>query len=123
MNDISNRISAYMKLNGIKQIDIANKAGLSIGFISKVVNGKKPVSNTFLQALSEISGKSIHYWLFGTDEYIGLASLNKLIDTFIDNEDIKEDGTYDEDIEKILKTMLNKEIKDKLRDKLKEAQR
>ncbi|APF23606.1 helix-turn-helix domain-containing protein [Clostridium butyricum] len=120
MNDVCERISTYMKINGIKQVDIATKAGLSIGFVSKIVNGKKPVSNTFLQALSEMTGKSVHYWLFGTDDYVGLASLNKLIDTFIDSGQIKDDGTYDKDIEKILKTMLDKEIKDKIK---KEAQR
>lgn len=122
MNDVYDRISTYMKLNGIKQIDIASKAGLSVGFVSKIINGKKPVSNTFLQALSEITGKSVHYWLFGTDEYVAFSSLNKVVNTFIEDGSIKDDGTYGKDIELILKTMLDKEIRDKLKIK-KEAQR
>lgn len=119
MNDICERINSYIKTNGIKQVDIAKKSGLSIGFVSQVINGKKTASNTFLQALSDITGKSVHYWLFGNEEYEGLSSLNMLIETFIKTGQIRNDGTYDDDIASILKTMLDKEIRDKLRDKKK----
>ncbi|NFK66103.1 helix-turn-helix transcriptional regulator [Clostridium botulinum] len=117
--DFNERLKIWMKENGIKQIDIASKADVTKGYVSNVVTGKIPPSNTLIQTLAKMSNKSVHWWLFGEDEYKGLASLNALIDTFIKSKEIKEDGTYDKDIEMILKTMLDKEI----RDKLKEAQR
>ena len=40
-----------------------------------------------------------------------------LINTFIKNGEINSDGTYDKDIELILKTMLDKEIRVKLQNK------
>ncbi|MBW6409027.1 helix-turn-helix domain-containing protein [Clostridium weizhouense] len=113
------RLVGWMKENKIKQAEISDKANMSRSYISKVVNGSKPPSENLINVLAKMSGKSVHWWLFGEDEYKGLASLNALIDTFIKSGEIKEDGTYDCDIEMILKTMLDKEI----RDKLKEAQR
>lgn len=117
--DFNDRLKIWMKENGIKQVDIADKANVTKGYVSNVSTGKIPPSNTLIQALSEMSGKSVHWWLFGEDEYKGLASLNALIDTFIKSGDIRQDGTYEKEIEKILHTMLDKEI----RDKIKEAQR
>ena len=115
MEDTLKRIKLYLKEHGIKQIDIATKGNFTKGFVSNVLSGKTPISSSFLQALTDITGKSTSYWLFGEEQYNGLASLNKLIDTFIQTGEIKEDGTYD--IEIILKTMLNKEIKVKLQKK------
>lgn len=111
------RINKWMKENNIRQIDLVNQCGMDKSFISNIVNGKKPPSKNFLYALEKISGKSINWWLFGEDEYRGLASLNMLIDTLIESGEIKEDGTYDNDIENILKTMLDKEIRVKLQNK------
>ncbi|AGX43994.1 helix-turn-helix domain-containing protein [Clostridium saccharobutylicum] len=114
--DFNNRLKIWMKENGIKQIDIADKANVTKGYVSNVATGKIPPSNTLVQALSEMSGKSVHWWLFGENEYKGLASLNTLIDTFIKSGDIKQDGTYDEKIKIILHTMLDKEISNKLKE-------
>lgn len=113
------RLKEFMEQTGLKQIDIANKTGMSRGSISNILSGKRTPNEKVLTELSKISGKSINWWLFGEDEYVGLASLNMLVDTFIKNGDIKPDGTYDDKIEIILHTMLDKEI----RDKIKEAQR
>lgn len=117
MDETLVRIKTYLKENGIKQIDIATEGGFTKGFVSGVLSGKTPISSSFIKALSRITNKSSHYWLFGDEEYKGLASLNKLIDTLIDTDSIHEDGTYDKDIEKILKTMLDREIKVKLQKK------
>ncbi|WP_017352057.1 helix-turn-helix transcriptional regulator [Clostridium sp. VAP41] len=112
------RLIGWMKENKIKQAEISDKANMSRGYISKVVNGSKPPSENLINVLAKMSGKSVHWWLFGEDEYKGLASLNALIDTFIKCGDIRQDGKYDKDTEKMLHIMLDKEI----RDKLKEAQ-
>lgn len=117
MDKTLTNIKAYLKEKGIKQIDIANKGGFTKGFVSNVLNGKTPMSSSFLQTISELTGKSVHFWLFGEDEYRGLASLNKLIDTLIQTGEIKKDGTYDKEIALILKTMLDKEIRVKLQKK------
>lgn len=115
--DFIERLKIFMNETGLKQIDIANKTGMSRGSISNILSGKRSPNEKLLAELSNISGKSINWWLFGEDEYKGLASLNMLIDTLIDTGEIKEDGTYDDDIENILKTMLNKEIRVKLQNK------
>lgn len=113
------RLNNWMRENNIKQKDIADKAGVNKSYISSIVNGKKQPSENLISVLAEMSGHSCHWWLFGKEEYDNLDSLNMLINTFIKSGDIKEDGTYDKDIEKILKTMIDKEI----RDKIKKAQR
>lgn len=113
--EFTDRLINWMKDNKIKQSEISDKANMSKSYISKVVNGLKSPSENLINVLSEMSGKSVHWWLFGEDEYKGLPSLNALIDTFIKSGDIKEDGTYDKDIETILRTMLDKEIRDKIK--------
>lgn len=119
MDGFYKRLIEYMEQNNLRQIDLVEKCNMSKSFISGIINNKRTPNVEFLTELSKFSGKSINWWLFGRDEYIGLSSLNVLVDTFIKNGDIKPDGTYDKAIGDILKTMLDKEI----RDKLKEAQR
>lgn len=111
------RLKSYMNENNLKQIDISNKTGMSRGSISNILSGKRVPNEKLLAVLSELSGKSINWWLYGTEKRDNLAALNELIDLFISNNDIKEDGTYDKDIESILHTMLDKEIKVKLQNK------
>ena len=115
--DFVERLKNFMNETGLKQIDLANKTGMSRGSISNILSGKRSPNDKLLSELSKINGKSINWWLFGEEEYKGLASLNMLIDTLIESGEIKEDGTYDDDIESILKTMLDKEIRVKLQNK------
>jgi transcriptional regulator with XRE-family HTH domain len=117
--EFSDRLSNWMRENKIRQIDIANKAKVNKSYISNIVNGKQSPSDNIIDVLVEMSNHSSHWWLFGKEEYDNLDSLNMLINTFIKSGEIKEDGSYDKDIEKILHTMLDKEI----RDKIKKAQR
>lgn len=113
--EFRDRLNEWMRDNKIRQIDIANKANVNKSYISNIVNGKQPPSENFIEVLAEMSNHSVHWWLFGKEEYDNLDSLNMLINTFIKSGDIKEDGTYDKDIENILKTMLDKEIRDKIK--------
>ena len=107
-----------MKNSDIKQKDILNKNySLSKSYVSMVVNGKRQPNTEFLNAISELSGKSINWWLHGVDNYDNLYSLNSLIDFFINNNSIKENGDMDEETRKILYTMLEKEIRVKLNNK------
>lgn len=115
------RLKQYMSENNLKQIDLSSKTGMSRGSISNILSGKRTPNEKMLTVLSEMSGKSINWWLYGTQERENLAGLNKIIDLFISDGDIKEDGTYDEDTRKMLHTMLDKEIRLKL--EMKKAQR
>lgn len=115
--DFIERLKNYMNENNLKQIDISDKTGMSRGSISNILSGKRTPNEKMLTVLSEMSGKSINWWLYGNEIRENLDSLNKLIDLFISNGDIKEDGTYDEDTKNILHTMLDKEIRVKLQNK------
>jgi transcriptional regulator with XRE-family HTH domain len=111
------RLKSYMNENNLKQIDLAKELQINRSSLSNILNERRKPSNDFIESLSKISGKSIHYWLFGQDEYDGLISLNELIDFFIKNDSIKEDGTMDDETRKIIYTMLEKEIRVKLENK------
>lgn len=112
------RLNTYMKENNIKQIDIRKRNPLlSKGYISMVVNGKRQPNTEFLNSLSELSGKSINWWLHGAENYDNLYSLNELIDFFIDNGSIDKNGNMDTETRKIINTMLEKEIRVKLQNK------
>ncbi|MBE6071080.1 MAG: helix-turn-helix transcriptional regulator [Clostridium butyricum] len=112
--EFEERLKKWIYDNKIKQVDIANRAGVNKSYVSAIVNGKCVPSNNFIEALSEMSGKSAHWWLFGKDKNDSLDALNALVNLFISTGEIKTDGTYDEKIKTILVTMLDKEIKDKL---------
>lgn len=112
------RLTAYMKDNNVKQIDIINKdKSLSKGYVSMVVNGKRQPNTEFLNALSKLSGRSINWWLHGVDNYDNLYALNELLNFFIDNGSIDKDGNMDSETKDIIDTMLKKEIRVKLQNK------
>ena len=113
----SERLKEWIQNNGIKQTEIAEKAGVTCGYVSSVVNGRKPPSENILNALIEMSGKYSTWWLFGKDDYDNLDSLNALINTFIKTGQIRSDGSMDDEIREILITMLEKEIRVKLENK------
>ena len=115
--DFKDRLNEWMHENKIKQIDIANKANVSKSYISTVATGRKQPSENLIEILAEMSEHSVHWWMFGKEEYDNLDSLNVLINTFIKSGDIKEDGTYDKDTKDMLIIMLNKEIRVKLKNK------
>ncbi|WP_271814548.1 helix-turn-helix domain-containing protein [Clostridium beijerinckii] len=115
--NFTDRLNKWMKENKIKQKDIAEKANVDKSYISNIVNGKQDPSNNIIEILADMSNHSCHWWLFGKEEYDNLDSLNMLINTFIESGEIRQDGTYDSEIEQILHTMLDKEIRVKLQNK------
>lgn len=108
------RLNSFIEDNKLKQIDIVNKAGISRGFLSMILKGKRQPSLELLNALSEMSGKSINWWLHGKEEYDNLDSLNSLVNYLIEKGFIESDGSMDKEYENILLEMLKKEIKVKL---------
>jgi transcriptional regulator with XRE-family HTH domain len=119
--EFKDRLKNWLKDNNIKQIDIANKANVNKSYISNVIAGRVPPSENLVNFLSEISGHSIHWWLFGKEEYDNLNSLNETINLLIKLGKIDSNGNYSEDIKEMLINLMNDEIKDKLED-IKKAQ-
>lgn len=113
----SERLAEYMKENNLRQVDIVNITKVSKGFLSNILNKRREPSKELLEALSKYSGHSINWWLHGVEEYNNLYSLNELIDFFIKNGAIKDDGTMDKETKDMLVTMLEKEIRVKLEQK------
>lgn len=122
--DFINRLKKYMLENDMKQIDIVknSKGVITKGYMSMVVNGKREPNKELLEVLSSMSGKSINWWMNGKDEYDNLDSLNSLLNYFIKDGSIKEDGSMEDETRRIIHTMLDKEIRVKLENKKEKAQ-
>jgi transcriptional regulator with XRE-family HTH domain len=111
------RLNKYMEENKLRQVDLVQRCKMNKSFISGILSDKRTPNIEFLTALSEMSGKSINWWLYGAEKRENLYALNELIDFFIDNGDIDEEGNYNDDTFKVLHNMLNKEIRDKTKSK------
>lgn len=111
------RLNKYMEDNNLRQIDLAQKCNMNKSYISGVLSDKRTPNIEFLTALSNMSGKSINWWLYGTEQRENLYALNKLIDMFIADGDIKENEEIDPETLGMLHTMLEKEIKLKFKNK------
>ena len=70
--NFNERLKMWLANSDVKQIDIANKLGVNKSFVSNIVSGRNKPSDKFLDVLEEMSGKSTHWWLFGTDAYDNL---------------------------------------------------
>lgn len=119
--EFKDRLKEWISENNIKQIDIAEKANVNKSFISNLVSGRVNPSEHIINTLAEMSGHSVHWWLFGKEDYDNLNSLNEMINLFIKLGKIDSNGNYSEDVKNALLGIMNDEIKDKLKD-MKEAQ-
>lgn len=120
--DFKDRLKNWIKENNIKQIDIANKANVNKSFISNLVSGRVNPSEHIINILSEMSGHSVHWWMFGKEEYENLSALSDFINFLIDKGYIdKETGFYNKNTQDMLLNMLDTEIKDRLKE-MKETQ-
>lgn len=114
MNDFLNRLNAYMEQHGLRAQDLVNKLDVNKSYISRLLNNISPPNVEFLEKLSAYTGKSINWWLHGTEDYRSLESLNTLIDTFIEKGFIKTGEPIQDVYKKMLFDMLEEEIKLKL---------
>ena len=114
MDEFTNRLFEYMNKQGLRPVDLGEKLDISKRTVSRVIRGVSAPSVDFLEKLSNISGKSINWWLHGVEEYRSLESLNTLIDTFIEKGFIKPNEPIEKVYEDMLYTMLEKEIEVKL---------
>lgn len=114
MNDFLNRLNTYMEQHGLRAQDLVNKLDVNKSYISRLLNNISPPNVEFLEKLSAYTGKSINWWLHGTEDYRSLESLNTLIDTFIEKGFIKAGEPIQDVYKKMLFDMLEEEIKLKL---------
>lgn len=114
MNDFLNRLNAYMEQQGLRAQDLVNNLNINKSYISRLLNNISPPNVEFLEKLSAYTGKSINWWLHGTEDYRSLESLNSLIDTFIEKGFIKAGEPIQGVYRKMLIDMLEEEIRLKL---------
>ena len=117
------RLIEFMNENRYEQKDIVSKCKVNKSTLSQIINDKRSPNIKFLTELSNLSKKSINWWLFGVDEYNNLYSLNELIDFFIDKKYIDIDGNMDKTTYDMLNSMLIKEINVKLDNKYPERKK
>lgn len=111
--NFNERLATWMKESNIRQVDIYNvgKGIFTKSYLSMVINGKREPNKELLNCLSEISQRSINWWLNGVDKYEYLSSLKSLIELYYDKGLIDKNGNpIDEQIKGTLYTMLDKEL-------------
>ena len=89
-SELIERITKLMKDKNILQKDLVNEMKCSKGYISGVCNGTKSPSEKFINSLSKLSGKSVHWILYGKEDGDDIDTLNSVINLYIENELITE---------------------------------
>ena len=115
--EFTDRLNKLLKEKNIKQRDIVDKTNISKGYISKICNGVKPPTELFINAVSELTGKSVHWILYGKEKYDNLDILNLLINTYIDKGIIISDTDIEKETLKDNMRVLRAEIRVKLQNK------
>ena len=85
--DMGRRIALVRKQCGFSQLDLAETLFVSDSYISKIENGIREPSLTFMTAFSEITGTSLEYLIVGRKEARDVkAMLNGIIAMLCDLE-------------------------------------
>ena len=112
--DMVSRINELMKEKRILQKDLVAEMQCSKGYVSGVCNGTKSPSEKFINSLSKLSGKSVHWILYGKEDGDDLDTLNSVINLYIESGTIVSIENIDIKIRKTLNEVLDKEIQKKL---------
>ena len=115
--DFNERLKKYMEENGLNQTDLAKLLGVSSGYISMLLRKERTPNTKLIVNLSKVNNKSSSWWLHGEEEYNNLYALNSLIDIFIEDGSIDNEGNMDDDTKEMLIKMLHKEINTKIKNK------
>lgn len=108
------RINKLMKDKNILQKDLASEMQCSKGYVSGVCNGSKSPSEKFINSLSKLSGKSIHWILYGKEDGDDLDTLNSVINLYIETGTITSVDKIDDETRETLNKVLDTEIQKKL---------
>ena len=112
--DMVSRINELMKEKRILQKDLVAEMQCSKGYVSGVCNGTKSPSEKFINSLSKLSGKSVHWILYGKEDGDDLDTLNSVINLYIESGTIVSIENIDIKTRKNLNEVLDKEIQKKL---------
>ena len=112
--DMGSRINELMKEKRILQKDLVAEMQCSKGYVSGVCNGTKSPSEKFINSLSKLSGKSVHWILYGKEDGDDLDALNSVINLYIEAGVITSVDKIDTETRKTLNKVLDTEIQKKL---------
>ena len=112
--DMVGRINELMKEKHILQKDLVTEMQCSKGYVSGVCNGTKSPSEKFINSLSKLSGKSVHWILYGKEDGDDLDALNSVINLYIEAGVITSVDKIDTETRKTLNKVLDTEIQKKL---------
>ena len=112
--DMVSRINELMKEKHILQKDLVTEMQCSKGYVSGVCNGTKSPSEKFINSLSKLSGKSVHWILYGKEDGDDLDALNSVINLYIEAGVITSVDKIDSETRKTLNKVLDTEIQKKL---------
>ena len=112
--DMVSRINELMKEKRILQKDLVAEMQCSKGYVSGVCNGTKSPSEKFINSLSKLSGKSVHWILYGKEDGDDLDTLNSVINLYIEAGVITSVDKIDTETKKTLNKVLDTEIQKKL---------
>lgn len=101
----------------LNQTDFAKLLGISRTYVTEIENGRIKGNTKLLKKLSEITGKSIEYFISNSEDEINVKPfevLNNIIDNFIENGLIDKDCKMTDEVEEFLHSTMLKEIKNKL---------
>ena len=112
--DMVSRINELMKEKRILQKDLVAEMQCSKGYVSGVCNGTKSPSEKFINSLSKLSGKSVHWILYGKEDGDDLDALNSVINLYIEAGVITSVDKIDTETRKTLNKVLDTEIQKKL---------
>ena len=112
--DMVSRINELMKEKRILQKDLVAEMQCSKGYVSGVCNGTKSPSEKFINSLSKLSGKSVHWILYGKEDGDDLDALNSVINLYIEANVITSVDKIDAETRKTLNKVLDTEIQKKL---------
>lgn len=112
--DMVGRINELMKEKHILQKDLVTEMQCSKGYVSGVCNGTKSPSEKFINSLSKLSGKSVHWILYGKEDGDDLDALNSVINLYIEAGVITSVDKIDAETRKTLNKVLDTEIQKKL---------
>ena len=112
--DMVSRINELMKEKRILQKDLVTEMQCSKGYVSGVCNGTKSPSEKFINSLSKLSGKSVHWILYGKEDGDDLDALNSVINLYIETGTITSVENINTEIRENLNKLLDVEIQKKL---------
>lgn len=117
---LKDKVKKYRTDNGLSQQALADKLGISRGYVSDIESGKVKGNVKLLKKLSFVSGLGFEYWsdVDIENNYSNLEALDTLLDTLIDAKVITSDEIQPEIMESIVR-VLKQEIKYKLSKKRK----